>query len=58
MLAFLQGKKTYIAAAGLALVALASFLAGEIDMTTLAMRVLEAFGLGALRAGVGVWKVR
>lgn len=53
MFAFLQGKKTYIAATGLALVAAAAFLAGEIDVATLAMRVLEAFGFGALRAGVG-----
>lgn len=52
MFAFLQGKKTYIAATGLALVAAAAFLAGEIDVTTLTMRVLEAFGLASLRAGV------
>lgn len=52
MFQFLEGKKTYIAAAGLALVAFASFIAGEIDAATLAYRVLEAFGFSSLRAGL------
>lgn len=52
MFAFLSGKKAYIAAAGLALVAVAAFLNGDIDSTTLATRLLEAFGLSSLRAGV------
>ena len=52
LLAFLQGKKTYIAAVGIAVTAAAAFLGGEIDAATLAYRVLEAFGLATLRAGV------
>jgi hypothetical protein len=52
MLEFLSGKKTYIAAVGLALVAFAAFLNGDIDTVVLLQRVLEAFGLAGLRAGI------
>ncbi len=48
---FLAGKKTYIAAAGLALTALAAY-AGDGDVKTLVEGLLQALALAGLRAGV------
>lgn len=52
MLDMLKGKKTYIAAAGMALSALAAYLGDAIDGATLVQRLVEAVGLATLRAGV------
>ena len=49
---FLDGKKTYIAAIGIAVAALFALADGGIDLGTFVTRCLEAFGLSALRLGV------
>ena len=49
---FLAGKKTYIAAVAIVLAAAGAFMAGDITLADAIQRVLEGFGLAALRMGV------
>lgn len=49
---WLNGKKTYISAAGAALTALGALLAGEITLLEFALAAFGAGGLAGLRSGV------
>ncbi len=49
---FLEGKKTYIVAAGIVIAALVSFLTGEMDLSTAVVAALAGLGIGTLRSGV------
>ena len=49
---FLTGKRTYIVAASILISGLIQWGLGEIELGQVIFRVLEAGGLGALRAGV------
>lgn len=49
---FLNGKKTYIVAAGIVVAAVVSFLTGELTLADALVRALEGLGLAGLRAGV------
>lgn len=50
---WLKGKKTYLMAAGILLTSIAAWSVGEIDLSTMALRVAEAAGLSSLRAAIG-----
>lgn len=52
LLALLQGKKTYIVAAGIICTALGSFLNGDSTLVQAIVTGLEGLGLATLRAGV------
>jgi len=49
---WLKGRKTYVAALGMALTAIGAWLGDAIDGATLTQRLIEAIGLATLRAGV------
>ena len=49
----LEGKKTYIVAAGVVVSALVAFLTGEATLGQAVTTALEGCGLATLRAGVG-----
>ena len=49
---FLTGKKTYIVALAILVSGVIQWGLGEIELGQVIFRVLEAGGLGALRAGV------
>lgn len=49
---FLSGYKTYFAAAGLVLIAIGGFFAGELDFQAMITQIVAAFGLAGLRMGV------
>lgn len=48
----LAGRKTYLAAGLLALTAVVNWLAGNMALADMATRLVEAFGLAGLRAGI------
>jgi len=48
----LSGKKTYVVAAGVVLVAVGGFLSGEVTLIEAVTTALAGLGLGTLRAGV------
>ena len=48
----LQGKKTYIVAAGVVTSAIFSFLTGATDLQTTLVTALQGIGLATLRLGV------
>ena len=48
----LDGRKTYIAAAGIILIAVGGFLNGDLTLLTALTQVFTGLGLGALRYGV------
>ena len=48
----LTGKKTYLAAGAIVLVAVGGFLSGELNVTELATQILAGLGLGALRVAL------
>jgi hypothetical protein len=48
----LDGKKTFIVAIGIILVAVGQFLSGDIEVAAAVNQVLLGLGLGALRIGV------
>ena len=52
----LEGKRTYIVAAGVVVSALVAFLTGEATLGQAVTTALEGAGLAALRAGVGSLK--
>ena len=52
LIALLDGKKTYLAALGLVLVALGSFLSGEQNLLEAVNQALLGLGIAALRLGV------
>ena len=49
---WLDGKKTYIAAAAVVVAALAGFLGGDLTLGQAVANALEGLGLAALRSGV------
>ena len=48
----LEGKKTYIVAVGIILVAVGGFLSGDLTLLQAVTQGLVGLGLGALRRGV------
>ena len=52
IITFLNGKKTFIAAAGIILTALASFLGGDLTPIQLVQQIFAGLGLVGLRLGV------
>ena len=48
----LNGKKTYLAAAGIILIAVGGFLNGDLTLIVAVTQVFAGLGLGALRYGV------
>lgn len=50
LIAFFSGKKTYVAALGIALLGVVDIING--DVQTGVQRLVEAFGLSGLRSGV------
>jgi len=49
---FLKGKKSYLAAAGIFIAALAAFADGSIDFGALVNRALEALAVVGVRAAI------
>lgn len=49
---FLSGRKTYLAAAGVAISAVIAYLVGDVGLMDTLTTVGEALGIGFLRAGV------
>ncbi len=49
----LNGKKTFLAAAGIILIGIGGFLSGDLTLIAAVTQVLGGLGLGALRIGVG-----
>ena len=52
MITMLDGRKTYIAAAGIILIAVGGFFSGDLTLIAAVTQVLAGLGLGALRYGV------
>ena len=49
----LSGKKTYLVALGIILVAIGNFLVGDATLVEAVNQILLGLGLGALRLGIG-----
>jgi hypothetical protein len=52
IITFLKGKKTYLVAGILILQAILGYVDGSLNQADFIRQIIEAFGLGALRAGI------